>query len=97
MWYLGQECGTQSLHPVTFGWKNVKLDQGQQIGFIAQEVQKVVPEIVSKNASTTMLSVDYAHITPLLVGSVQELNQKIDQQQQEIDALKAEIRALENK
>jgi hypothetical protein len=91
-----------ALNPVTFNWKNPAMGTSTQIGFIAQEVQKVVPEIVSTNASTTMESVDYARVTPLLVGSVQELDQKIEDQQtqintqqQEIDTLTAEIQALE--
>ena len=34
--------------------------------------------------------------TPVLVGSVQELNAKIVDQQKEIDELKSEIRSLKN-
>ncbi|MGD0331995.1 MAG: tail fiber domain-containing protein [Xanthobacteraceae bacterium] len=98
-----------ALTPVTFNWINPALGTSTQIGFIAQQVQQVVPEIVTTDASTTMESVDYARVTPLLVGSVQELDQKIEDQQseittqqtditaqqQEIDTLTAEIQALE--
>jgi hypothetical protein len=43
-----------------------------QVGFIAQEVQRVVPEAVSYADSNT-LAVDYSRIVPLLVEAVKEL------------------------
>ena len=86
-----------SLQPVSFLWKDASLSTSTQIGFIAQQVQKVVPQLVSTNPSTGMEAVDYARVTPLLVGSVQTLNQKIDAQQQEIDQLKADIAALKKR
>jgi hypothetical protein len=99
------------LQPVTYNWINPSLGTSTQIGFIAQQVKTVVPEIVATNASTTMESVDYARVTPLLVGSVQELDQTIQAQQtqldaqqtdittqqKEINALTAEIQALQSK
>jgi hypothetical protein len=72
------------LQPVSYLWKNPLSGPGEQIGFIAQQVQQVVPSIVHTDASTTMESVDYARVTPLLVGSVQELDQKIQEQQNQI-------------
>jgi uncharacterized small protein (DUF1192 family) len=86
-----------SLQPVSFLWKDPTLATSTQIGFIAQQVEKVVPQLVSTNPSTGMEAVDYARVTPLLVGSVQALNQKIDAQQQEIDQLKADIAALKKR
>lgn len=43
-----------------------------QVGFIAQEVQRVVPEAVSYADSNT-LAVDYSRIVPLLVEAIKEL------------------------
>ena len=43
-----------------------------QVGFIAQEVQRVVPEAVTRADSNT-LAVDYSRIVPLLVEAVKEL------------------------
>ena len=93
-----------SIKPVTYYWKDTGRGAGLQIGFIAQNVQTVAPEIVHADASTTLLSVDYVRMTPLLVGAVQELNQKIiaqqsqiDAQQQEINDLKSAIKSLQMK
>ena len=93
-----------SIQPVSYLWKDIKRGTSSQIGFIAQNVQSVAPEIVHTDASTTMLSIDYARMAPLLTGAVQELNQKIaaqqrklDEQQSEIDELKSEIQSLRSK
>lgn len=43
-----------------------------QVGFIAQEVQRVVPEAVT-HADSNTLAVDYSRIIPLLVEAVKEL------------------------
>jgi hypothetical protein len=83
-----------ALEPVTYNWKDADKPAGTQIGFIAQQVKKVVPELVLTDASTTQESVDYARVAPLLVGAVQAQQARIDAQQKEIDDLKAEVRAL---
>lgn len=69
------------LKPVTFKWKqNNKADYG----FIAQEVQQVIPEITSVDESHLM-HVDYAKLVPLLIDVVQH-------QQKEIEALKKKLK-----
>jgi hypothetical protein len=78
----------EQLKPVTFEWKNPKADggmQGKQIGFIAQDVEKVLPSVVltEDNADKTK-SMKYAEIIPILVKAIQE-------QQQEIRAMKAKL------
>ena len=61
---------------------NVPERNKDHIGFIAQEVKELFPELVSYvDDEETILSVDYARVTPLLVEAVK-------QQQQQIDALK---------
>jgi hypothetical protein len=57
-----------------------------QIGVIAQEVEEVVPDLVSTD-DNGMKSVAYGHIAPLLIEAIKE-------QQKQIEALKAEIAEL---
>ncbi|MCL4427005.1 tail fiber domain-containing protein, partial [Patescibacteria group bacterium] len=57
-----------SLQGVTFNW--IK-DNQPSIGFIAQDVQKIVPQIVSADQQG-YLSVDYSKITPILVQAIKE-------------------------
>jgi hypothetical protein len=51
-----------------------------QIGLIAQDVEKVIPEVVGKNKDDT-LGVSYQHLVAVLIEAIKE-------QQQEIDELK---------
>jgi len=83
-----------ALQPVTYNWIDPTQPTTTQLGFIAQQVEQVVPELVTTNTNTTMKAVDYARVTPLLVGAAQAQQAQIDAQQKEIDALVAEVAAL---
>lgn len=51
---------------------------GTRYGFIAQEVQKVVPDIVRQRAkSDGMLNLNYNEVVPILVEAVKELSQGV--------------------
>jgi len=56
------------------GWAQ---ERGHDIGVIAQEVQKVVPEIVVERKNG-YLGVDYKRLVPLLIESVKELRQEVN-------------------
>lgn len=79
-----------ALNPVSFTWKKDVVNTAQagkgDIGFIAQEVENVVPGIVTTNEAD-MKSVDYVRLIPILTKALQE-------QQAEIDALKADVATL---
>jgi hypothetical protein len=66
-----------------------KFDSTAQVGFIAQELQKVLPQVVQKNESG-YLSVDYAKVTPLLLMAIKEQQAEIAIQKSEIETLKAQ-------
>jgi hypothetical protein len=72
------------LHPVTY---KLKGSNNQDIGFIAQEVKKVVPEIVYGQEGEMTLS--YGQITSVLTKAIQQQQKLIESQQKEIDELKA--------
>ena len=67
------------LQGVTFDWKESDslLDIKEDIGFIAQDVQKVVPELVRENADG-MLSMRHQGIAPILLEAIKELKAEID-------------------
>jgi hypothetical protein len=51
----------------------------RKIGVIAQEVEKVLPEVVlTDNSSEGFKSVSYGHITGLLIEAIKELSDKVD-------------------
>ncbi len=78
------------LKPVSFTWNARSMQSGEQdIGLIAQQVEKVIPEVVHTDLYG-MKSIDYVKLTPILIKAIQE-------QQKEVDALQARVAALENK
>ncbi|OGS06894.1 MAG: hypothetical protein A2270_00465, partial [Elusimicrobia bacterium RIFOXYA12_FULL_51_18] len=83
------------LNPVDFDWRKdefpgLNLAEGRQIGFIAQEVESVIPEVVTTNKEGYK-GISYEQIVPVLTKAVQEQQAQIDSQQKEIVELKAKI------
>lgn len=78
------------LHPVTFEWKNV-LDDGMigtQMGFIAQELEMVLPTmVITENDGDKSKVVKYNELFPVLVKAIQE-------QQKIINKIEAENKSL---
>ena len=71
----------------TFDW-NDKQDtyKGHDIGVVAQEIQSVLPEIVATRANG-YLGVKYEKIVPLLIESIKELKQEINEIKEKCDCL----------
>ena len=61
-----------------------------QLGFIAQEIESLQPELVYTD-SEGYKGVSYAHVNVLLTAAIQEMQVK---HEQEIAALKSEVREL---
>lgn len=59
---------------VYFNWKD---KEEKQVGVIAQQVQKVLPEVVSED-NNSYLSVDYSKLVPLLIEAVNEQSSIIE-------------------
>ncbi len=65
----------------------------KQVGFLAQDLQKVYPQAVSGNpggnALTEPMAVDYGRLTPLLLKAIQEQQEIIEQLTKRIEVLEA--------
>jgi len=61
----------------TFDWNENSNKEGHDVGLIAQEIQKILPEAV-KERDDGYLAVDYKKIIPLLVESIKELSNKVE-------------------
>ena len=91
------ECAlskVMDLRGVQFEWNREEYPdngfrEGKQIGLIAQEVEKVLPEIV-RTDKDGYKAVEYQKITAVLVEAIKE-------QQQEIDELRAAVAVLQGK
>lgn len=81
----------KNLRPVKFRWKSGSKRGQDDIGFIAQEVEELFPDVVNtrNKEGNKFKSINYEKFVPLLVQSIQEMSS-------EIDALKAEIKEIKN-
>ncbi len=74
------------LNPVTFNWLNIAAATSTQLGFIAQQMQQVFPELVASNGTSTItlangstevitntLGLNYTGLIAPLVAAVQEI------------------------
>ncbi len=92
-----------NLRGVKFHWNDKTKDNGQQLGVIGQEVEKVFPEVVSTD-DRGYKAVAYSNLVAPLIEAVKELksqNEKayksIKELKAENDSLKARIETLEKK
>jgi hypothetical protein len=77
------------LNPVSYTWKDDTKEQGNQYGFIAQDVQKVMPELVKEftiegdaelgTEDVIRLGLEKDGIYAALVRAVQELQEQINE------------------
>ncbi len=68
------------LHPVNY---NMRKGGEAQVGFLAQEVQKIVPEVVSGTEGDIekgeTLGLSYGNLVPVLTKAIQEQQKQIDE------------------
>ncbi len=78
------------MNGVNYNWKvnefpDKQFTENKQVGFIAQEIEKLYPELVI-TGSDGYKSVDYSKLTPILVEAIKELKATIDKQNAETEA-----------
>jgi hypothetical protein len=83
------------LSGVTYNWIGI---EGKRIGFIAQEVEKVIPELVFTNNNTEEKhkGIHQDNMVAVLVESIKEQQQMIEDLKVEITNLKLRITNLES-
>lgn len=64
------------------------------MGFIAQDIEKVFPEVVVHSAQDDSYAVKYTSLIAPIISSIQKLYQKITGQDEEIESLKVEVHEL---
>jgi len=65
------------LNGYSYNWKDPKADPSMQMGLLAQELQKVYPELVKQN-DKGILSVNYMGLIPVLIESIKDLKKEIE-------------------
>jgi hypothetical protein len=84
------------LRPVTFHYKTDP-DGSVQYGLIAEEVEKVMPELVVKDANGQPETVAYHELPALLLNEIQKEHATIARQGAQLAAQAARVRSLEAK
>jgi hypothetical protein len=77
-----------NMRPVQYSWKEGSDKKG--IGFLAQELRTVIPEVVIGDESKETLAVNYIELIPVLVNAIKE-------QQKQIELLNKKIKTLQRK
>ena len=85
----------KQLRPVTYKWKNIDYGTRTNIGFLAQEVELVMPELVI-SSDEDVKSMASSDLIAVLTKATQEQQEEIDLLKQQIEMLIAEINALKN-
>ena len=75
------------LEAVSFDFKNEKLGTDKR-GFIAEDVQKVLPNLVKPETETTPAALDYVGMIPYLQAIIKEHETKIAKLESEIKTIK---------
>lgn len=89
--------------------EGISLSQGPQIGFIAQELEKTLPELVATNThdildpsdhesvnQVEIKGINYLGLIPILTRAIQEQQHLIDSQNELIAQLEIRIKAIED-
>lgn len=92
-------------------YAHMNLPTGEHYGLIAQEVEQVLPELVSDNSHPSAtesrgeksddppinyMGLDYMELIPVLIEAVKEQQTIIEKQQEEINQLKSKVNQLTN-
>jgi hypothetical protein len=80
----------EQLRPVTFHLKSEPRGE-LQYGLIAEEVEKIYPELVIRDGKGQIQGVRYDELAPILLSQVQTLHQQLTAQADELGQLKLQM------
>jgi hypothetical protein len=81
-----------NLNPVEFNYKSdINTPKRVHYGFIAQDIEKVYPELV-KSCVLGYKNVNYIELIPLLLSKMKEMQNEIDELKQKTQELRDDIR-----
>jgi hypothetical protein len=88
--YIDNKYDINQLKPCTFNFINAST---KKIGFIAQDVEQIIPESVIKGTgqSENTLNIDYSALLSVVVDSIKQINKKIDIMASKIEIIESII------
>lgn len=83
------------MKPVSYEWNN-KPNRGRTIGLLAQEVETLVEEVVSKSSDEQQTrGVRYQNLVPVLIRAIQDQQEIIRKQEQALESQESRLESLE--
>ena len=84
-----------ALKPVSFRYKHeFDPDRIPQFGLVAEDVEKVNPDLVVRDENGDLSSVRYEAVNAMLLNEFLKARRQIDAQQKQIDALTAGLQKV---
>lgn len=85
-----------NLQGVSFSWiEDSEQKKKPTIGLIAQDVEKIVPEVVTNySPGSDLKTISYGHLTSLLIESIKEQQQQINQLKETVQELSTTVQNL---
>lgn len=91
--------GLLKLEGVRFDWKADEAarrgGRAADLGFVAEDVEKIFPELVYRDESGQVIGMDYSRLSAVAVQAIKQQQALIRSQRAEIDELKARLDRLE--
>lgn len=85
----------KKLHPKTYIYKG-KSNREKTIGFLAQEVNLIFPELVEYSEKDNLYGIDYSAFSVVAIQAIKEQQKIIEAQQDQINDLKEMVQTLIN-
>src|SRR5438105_6573403 len=83
-----------ALNPVTFRYKTeIDADHVPQFGLVAEDVEKVNPDLIARDEKGKAYSVRYDAVNAMLLNEFLKEHRKVEEQEVTITQLKAELQA----
>src|SRR5207248_7370674 len=82
-----------ALKPVTFRYKKeIDPDSTPEFGLVAEEVERVNPDLVARDAEGKVYTVRYEAVNAMLLNEFLKEHRTVQEQQKEIDVLRTELK-----
>ncbi len=79
----------KSVRPVSYNWKESP-NSATKIGLLAQQIQKLMPEVIAGGDENGFLGMNYSDLIPVLINTIK-------QQQQQLAKLRKDLETLSGK
>lgn len=82
------------LKPKSWSWNDKAGVTGQSMGFVAQDVEGILPQMIRKRRDNDYLSLDYTQLHAIEVSALQSHEKRIEELERENKILKEELNKL---